>query len=74
MLSSKSLNNTYENMVIFNRSDYFSEIIINKIIGAPAGCVWCEEGITLTEPSKEMPYKDEVNLAHQSINCKMKVE
>lgn len=66
----EELNDTCENMVILDMSDYVSEMSINKLIGAPAGYVGCEEGGTLTEPVKEMPYNvvllDEVDLAHQS--------
>lgn len=66
----EELNDTCENMVILDMSDYVSEMSINKLIGAPAGYVGCEEGGTLTEPIKEMPYNvvllDEVDLAHQS--------
>lgn len=66
----EELNDTSENMVVLDMSDYSSEISINKLIGAPAGYVGCEEGGTLTEPIKEMPYNvvllDEVDLAHQS--------
>lgn len=66
----EELNGTCENMVILDMSDYVSEMSINKLIGAPAGYVGCEEGGTLTEPIKEMPYNvvllDEVDLAHRS--------
>lgn len=66
----EELNDTCENMVVLDMSDYSSEISINKLIGAPAGYVGCEEGGTLTEPVKEMPYNlvllDEVDLAHKS--------
>jgi len=66
----EELNDTCENMVVLDMSDYVSEISINKLIGAPAGYVGCEEGGTLTEPVKEMPYNvvllDEIDLAHQS--------
>ncbi|ELA42659.1 uncharacterized protein VICG_00411 [Vittaforma corneae ATCC 50505] len=66
----EELNDTCENMVVLDMSDYVSEMSINKLIGAPAGYVGCEEGGTLTEPIKEMPYNvvllDEVDLAHQS--------
>lgn len=66
----EELNDTSENMVILDMSDYVSEMSINKLIGAPAGYVGCEQGGTLTEPIKEMPYNvvllDEVDLAHQS--------
>jgi len=65
----KELNDTCENMVVLDMSDYSSEISINKLIGAPAGYMGCEEGGALTEPIKEMPYNvvllDEVDLAHQ---------
>lgn len=66
----EELNGTCDNMVVLDMSDYVSEISINKLIGAPAGYVGCEEGGSLTEPVKEMPYNvvllDEVDLAHQS--------
>lgn len=66
----EELNDTSENMVVLDMSDYVSEMSINKLIGAPAGYVGCEQGGTLTEPIKEMPYNvvllDEVDLAHQS--------
>ena len=66
----EELNDTFDNMVVLDMSDYSNEISINKLIGAPAGYVGCEEGGTLTEPIKEMPYNvvllDEVDLAHQS--------
>lgn len=66
----EELNNTFENMVILDMSDYSSEIAVTKLIGAPAGYVGYDEGGTLTEPIKEMPYNvvllDEINLAHQS--------
>lgn len=66
----EELNDTAENMVVLDMSDYSNEISINKLIGAPAGYVGCEEGGSLTEPIKEMPYNvvllDEVDLAHQS--------
>ncbi|KAM0679637.1 hypothetical protein GINT2_002269 [Glugoides intestinalis] len=66
----EELNDTIENMVILDMSDYVSEMSINKLIGAPAGYVGCEQGGTLSEPIKEMPYNvvllDEVDLAHQS--------
>lgn len=66
----EELNDTIDNMVVLDMSDYVSEISINKLIGAPAGYVGCEEGGALTEPIKEMPYNvvllDEINLAHQS--------
>ncbi|KAI5175756.1 ATP-dependent Clp protease ATP-binding subunit ClpB, partial [Pancytospora epiphaga] len=67
----RELNGTCDNMVVLDMSDYASEISLNKLIGAPAGYVGCEDGGTLTEPVKEMPYTvvllDEVNLAHQSV-------
>lgn len=65
------LNGTCENMVVLDMSDYSTEISITKLLGAPAGYVGCEDGGSLTEPIKEMPYNvvllDEVDLAHQSI-------
>ena len=67
----QELNDSCENMVILDMSDYCSEISINKLLGTPAGYVGCEEGGTLTEPIKEMPYNvvllDEVDLAHSSV-------
>lgn len=66
----EELNDSTENMVFLDMSDYVNEISLNKLIGAPAGYVGCEEGGTLTEPIKEMPYNvvllDEVDLGHQS--------
>lgn len=66
----EELNDTIENMVVLDMSDYANETSLNKLIGSPAGYVRCEEGGTLTEPIKEMPYNvvllDEINLAHQS--------
>ncbi|XP_077301495.1 chaperone protein ClpB-like [Arctopsyche grandis] len=66
----EELNDTYENMVILDMSDYSSEISKTKLIGAPAGYVGCDDGGTLTEPIKECPYNvvllDELDLAHRS--------
>ncbi|ORD97618.1 CLPB [Hepatospora eriocheir] len=65
----KELNDTIENMVMIDMSDYSTEISLTKLIGAPAGYVGYDEGGSLTEPVKEMPYNvvllDEVDLAHQ---------
>lgn len=67
----RELNGTCDHMVVLDMSDYSSEISINKLLGAPAGYVGCEEGGSLTEPIKEMPYNvvllDEFDLAHQSV-------
>lgn len=67
----EELNDTCENMVILDMSDYANEISLTKLIGAPAGYVGYDEGGALTEPVKEMPYNvvllDEVDLAHQRV-------
>ncbi|KAI4293251.1 ATP-dependent Clp protease ATP-binding subunit ClpB [Pancytospora philotis] len=67
----QELNGTCSNMVVLDMSDYASELSLNKLIGAAAGYVGCEEGGSLTEPVKEMPYTvvllDELDLAHQSV-------
>ncbi|KAL6121964.1 Chaperone protein ClpB 1 [Nucleospora cyclopteri] len=67
----KELNDTYENMVVLDMSDYSNETSINKLIGAPAGYVGYDEGGALTERVKEMPYNvvllDELDLAHQRV-------